>query len=196
VPEVSLHVHHRGINRAAIVVAECDYDRLLRVMIRATARHGVRVHAFAIMTTHYHLVVTPISEDALPKTMQEIGMRYTRYFNRKYGRIGTLWTDRYSAHLIDTESYWYNCFRYVDLNAVAAHLVETPDAYPWTSYRVHALGASSEWLMPHSLYSVLGPTAEARQAAYRAICSVPLTEAEVAFIECPPPVEEPQPAVV
>jgi putative transposase len=185
VPEFSLHVHHRGINCAAIVGSDRDYERLLLLIARAVARHGVRVHAFAIMKTHYHMVVTPFAEGTLAKAMQEIGIRYTLYFNRQYGRIGTIWNDRYSAHLIDTEFYWYNCVRYVELNPLAAHIVAEPEAYRWTSYRVHAWGEVSDWLVPHPLYAALGPTAEARQAAYRRMCSVPLTESELALIRRP-----------
>jgi putative transposase len=137
------------------------------------------------MKTHYHLVVTPSGEGVLPRAMQEIGIRYTRYFNRKYGRIGTVWNDRYCAVLLDNERYWYNCFRYVELNPLAAHIVATPEASQWSSYRVHALGEASGWLTPHRLYVALGPTAEVRQAAYRSMCAIPLTYEEEALIRYP-----------
>jgi len=187
IPDVSLHVFQRGINRAAIVGNEPDRERLLATIVRAAGRRGVRLHAFAVMSTHYHLVVTPPSEGALAKVMQEIGLRHTRYFNRQYGRIGTLWNERYSAILLADERYWYNCLRYVELNPVAAHMVSTPEAYRWSSYRVHALGASCEWLTPHPLYLALGPTAETRQTAYRAMCAIPLTDAELTLQRRPPP---------
>jgi putative transposase len=189
IPDLSVHVHQRGINRSAIVGATRDYERLLSFIAKAATEHGVLVHAFALMKTHYHMIVTPTEDGALAKTMQVIGARYTKYFNRKYGRIGTLWNERYSAHLIDSEHYWYNCFRYVELNPVAAHIVTAPEAYPWSSYRVHASGtAFCEWLTTHRLYSALGATPEGRQAAYRAMCNVPLTDAELALIRCPPPI--------
>jgi putative transposase len=186
VPDVSLHVYQRGINHATIVGDDDDNELLVRVIVRATGRRGVAVHAFAIMTTHYHMVVTPSGPGVLSKTMQEIGLRYTRYFNRKYDRIGTLWNERYSAVLLDDERYGYNCLRYVDLNPFAAHMVSTPEAYRWSSYRVHALGEPCEWLTPHPLYVALGPTADVRQAAYRAMCSIPLTDAELALHTYPP----------
>ena len=186
IPDVSLHVFQRGINRAAIVADDRDHQRLLELITRAAGRHGVGVHSFAIMTTHYHLVATPSAEGVLSKAMQEIGIRYTRYFNRKYERIGTMWNERYSAILLEDEPYFYNCFRYVERNPVAARMVSAPEAYRWSSYRVHALGESCEWLTPHPLYLALGPTAEVRQAAYRAICAIPLTDAELALQRSPP----------
>jgi putative transposase len=184
--DVSLHVFQRGINRAAIVADEHDYGRLLEMIAEAAGRHGIGVHAFAVMTTHYHLIVTPSDEGVLPKAMQEIGIRYTRYFNRKYQRIGTIWNDRYGAILLEDERYWYNCLRYVDLNPLTANMVATPEAYRWSSYRVHALGESCGWLTAHPLYIALGPSAEVRQAAYRAMCAMPLTDGELALQRCPP----------
>jgi len=187
IPDISVHVFSRGINRAAIVADDDDRDRLLDFVVVATGRHGVDVHAFAVMTTHHHLVVTPSSEGALAKAMEEIGRRYTRYFNRKYERIGTIWNERYSANLLEDERYWYNCLRYVELNPMAANMVDSPEAYRWSSYRVHALGVSCAWLTPHPLCLALGPTPEIRQAAYRAMCSIPLTDEELALQRCPPP---------
>ena len=187
IPDISVHVFSRGINHAAIVADENDRDCLLDLVAGAAGRHGVGVHAFAIMTTHYHLVVTPSHERALPKAMQQIGLRYTRYFNRKYEKIGTIWNERYSAILLEDERYWYNCLRYVELNPMAANMVAAPETYRWSSYRVHAFGVPCAWLTPHPLYLALGATAEARQAAYRAICAIPLTDGELALQRCPPP---------
>jgi REP-associated tyrosine transposase len=186
IPDISQHVFQRGINRAAIVGHERDNDHLLELIVRAIGRRGVALHAYALMKTHYHLIVTPPAEGVLAQTMQDIDLGYTRYFNREYGRIGTMWNERYNAVLLDNERYWYNCFRYVELNPLTAHIVSTPEAYPWSSYRVHALGECCEWLTPHPLYLALGPTAEVRQAAYRAMCAIPLTDAEVALQGRPP----------
>jgi putative transposase len=189
VPELSVHVHHRGINFGAIVATDRDYDRLLRLIAKAAARHGVSIHAFAIMKTHYHLIATPTSDGALAKAMQAIGIRHTHYFNRQYGRIGTIWNDRYCAHLIDSPHYWYNCFRYVELNPLAARIVDAAEAYRWTSYRVHAYGERCDWLVPHPLYTALGHTPQARQAAYRRLCQTPLNDAELTLILRPRPID-------
>jgi putative transposase len=186
IPDVSLHVFQRGINHAAIVGHEGDNERLLELIIRAMDRRGVGLHAYALMSTHYHMIVTPPAEGVLAQAMQEIGLRYTRFFNRKYGRIGTMWNERYSAVLLDNESYWYNCFRYLELNPLAAHIVSAPEAYRWSSYRFHAQGESCDWLTPHRLYLALGKTPELRQAAYRAMCAIPLTDAELTLQRRPP----------
>jgi putative transposase len=186
VPDLSLHVFPRGLNGGAIVRDDDDREQLLRVIVKAAREHGVEINAFALMTTHYHLIVTPTSDGALAKSMQKIGIRHTHYFNWKYGRSGTIWNERYGAALLDDERYWYNCLRYVDLNPFRAHIVAVPADSQWSSYRFHALGESCDWLTPHPLYMRLGATAKARQDAYRAMCAVPLTDEEIDAQRHPP----------
>jgi hypothetical protein len=107
--------------------------------------------------------IIAIGRDAAPP------VEYTKYFNRRYSRSGTLWNGRYRSKTIDDERYWLNCVRYVEANPVEAKIVETPESYEWTSYRVHAAGEVSDWLVPHHLYLRLGQTPDERQMAYRAL---------------------------
>jgi putative transposase len=186
VPNLSVHVFPRGINGGAIVRDDDDHEHLLRVIVKAARQHGVEINALALMTTHYHLIVTPTWDGALAKAMQAIGIRHTRFLNRKYGRIGTIWNERYGAALLDDERYWYTCLRYVELNPFRAHVVASPEAARWSSYRFHALGEPCEWVTPHPLYMRLGATAKARQEAYRAMCGVSLTDEELDRQRHPP----------
>jgi putative transposase len=186
IPDLSVHVFPRGINGGEIVRSDDDRVRLLRVIVNAARRYGTQINAFALMTTHYHLILTPTSKSALAETMKQIGICQTLYFNGKYGRTGTLWNERYGATLLDDERYWYNCLRYIDLNPFRARMVTAPEDARWCSYRFHALGEPCDWLTPHPLYLRLGATAEARQHAYRAMCAVPLTDAEIDEQRHPP----------
>jgi putative transposase len=186
IPDVSLHVFARGINAEAIARDEEDAEHLRRVVAEAAAAEEVRIHAFAFMTTHYHLIVTPSTESGLPRTMQVADGRHTKYFNRKYKRTGTIWNERYGAVLLDDERYWYTCLRYVDLNPFRAHMISSPEESGRSSYRVHALGEKCDWLTPHPLYLKLGSTPKERLAAYRAVCDRPLTDDELDQQRHPP----------
>jgi putative transposase len=192
IPGVSMHVIRRGINRAAIVRDDLDYRVLLDVVEHAATERGVSVHGYVVMTNHYHLLVTPLDARALPAMMKTIGLRYTRYFNRKYDRTGTLWNGRYTDIHVLSEIYWLTCLRYIELNPVRANMVSAPDQYRWSSYAIHTAGDHSEWLVMHDAYLALGETPEWRQAAYRAICGVPLTDHELAGQRYPPPIRVPK----
>jgi REP-associated tyrosine transposase len=132
------------------------------------------------MSTHYHLLVTPRDAEALPATMKELGERYVRYFNRKYDRIGTLWSGRYKPKPVMDERYWLTCLRYIEQNPVRAGIVAAPESYRWSSYRAHALGETIAWLVDHPVYIALGQDPTQRQLAYRQICGVMLDDQELA----------------
>jgi putative transposase len=186
---MSVHVIHRGHNCCAIFRDDPDRRFFLSLFQIAGRRYDVAVHAFVLMTTHVHLIVTPGDKWALPRTMKLVGQRYVRYFNRKYERVGTLWCGRYRGLLITDACYWLTCLRYVEQNPVRAGLVTAPDAYGWSSHRMHAFGEPTSWLVQHATYLGLGKTDGERQAAYRAISAESLNDTELAFQRYPPPTD-------
>ena len=147
-------------------------------MVAATRVYEVDVHSYVLMTNHYHLVVTASGCKVLAAAMAEINRGYAVYFNGKYDRFGPLWNGRYGAQLLDSHRYALTCLRYVEVNPLRAGIVGDAKNYPWSSYRVHAHGESSDWLTPHPCYLALGLDAPSRQSAYRNLCAVPLTDAE------------------
>ena len=138
----------------------------------------IAVHGYALMDTHTHLLLTPGTKAGTSDAMKQLGIRYVLYFNRKYDRVGTLWTGRFKAKPINDERYWLACLRYIEQNAVRARIVARPEDYPWSSYRAHAFGDPCEWLASHPLLEALGSNPAERQAAYRAICNIPLSTEE------------------
>ncbi|HWP71607.1 MAG TPA: transposase [Gemmatimonadaceae bacterium] len=169
VPGQPLHVIQRGNNRSAIFVAEADYAVFREWVALACNRRGCLVHAYVFMTNHVHLLMTPATADGTGAVMQSVGRRYVHYFNRKYGRTGTLWEGRYRATLIDSEQYLLTCYRYIELNPVRAGLVANPGQYRWSSYGANALGLYDPLVAPHALFRALGYDDESRMAAYRAL---------------------------
>jgi putative transposase len=174
VPGVSLHVRQRGNNRCAIFGDNSDYESYLVMLESAARRFGVAIHGYALMTTHTHILLTPSTDTGPSKTMQQVGVRYVLYYNKKYQRVGTLWTGRYRAKPIRDERYWLTCLRYIEQNPVRAKLVVRPEQFQWSSYGVHALGHQSTLLESHPLIEALGADDAQRQAAYRAVCDIPL----------------------
>ncbi len=166
VPGYPHHVIQRGNNRQAIFASAADYQMLLELLHDNARKFGVALHAYVLMTNHFHLLVTPESPDSLPQMMQAVGRRYVRHFNDAQGRSGTLWEGRYRSTLIQTERYLLACMVYIDLNPVRAGLVAEAKDYPWSSHG-HYVGLRSDKLVtPHSLYWELGNTPFAREVTY------------------------------
>lgn len=173
------HLVQRGNNRSACFAAANDYERYLALLRERSTWHGVAVHAYALMTNHVHLLMTPSTDDALTWMMKSLAQMYAQYINRKYRRTGSLWEGRFRACLIDSESYLLTCYRYIEANPVRAHMVLDAGDYPWSSYRANALGMANPILMPHPAFEGLGRTADERRAAYRELFEAPLPGAFV-----------------
>ena len=169
----------RGHNREPCFFAEEDYLAYLHWLGEALIKEGCALHAYALMTNHVHLLLTPKKAEGVPQLIIALGRRYVQYINKTYRRTGTLWDSRYKSSLIQAENYLLTCQRYIELNPVRAAMVDDPAHYRWTSYRANGLGQSSALLTPHFLYLALGEDAAARQVAYRALFRSHLDKAAV-----------------
>ena len=140
------HVASRGNERKPIYREEVDFELFLDILSETCARFNWVIHSWCLMTNHYHLVVeTP--DGNLSAGMRQLNGVYTLRFNRRYGRVGHLLQGRYKAILVDKSAYLLELSRYVVLNPVRAHMVESPGDWLWSSY-LYTLGEvpSPEWL--------------------------------------------------
>lgn len=158
VPGQPLHIVQRGNNRTLTFAHSEDFGYYLRVLGDASSDFGCSIHAYALMSNHVHLLVTPRDDRAAARMMQAIGRRYVRYFNQGHGRTGTLWEGRFRSTVIDSERYFLACSRYVELNPVRAGIVREPAAYRWSSYRCNARGEPDALITPHPVYVALAAT--------------------------------------
>jgi putative transposase len=166
-PGVPQHIIQRGNNREPCFFAEEDFRCDLDCLKEASEKYSCPIHAYVLMTNHVHLLVTPHVETAIGNMMQSVGRRYVRYVNHAYRRSGTLWEGRYKASLVESETYFLACQRYIELNPVRAGMVAVPADYRWSSYAHHAFGQLDACLTPHPEYLRLDADPDRRRHAYR-----------------------------
>jgi putative transposase len=167
-PGYPQHIIQRGNNRQRILYDEEDYWFLWGRLRDAAAKFGCDIHAYVLMPTHFHLLMTPWNDSGIGKLMQYVGRYYVQHVNSRYERTGTLWEGRYRATLLDPTTFLLAISRYVELNAVRAGLVSDPAAYDWSSYAANVGDEEDELVTPHAEYRRLGRTPKARADAYRA----------------------------
>jgi REP element-mobilizing transposase RayT len=66
--------------------------------------------------------------------VKEVKERFSRWYNKRHGRKGTLWMDRFKSVLVEEGDALRTMAGYIDLNPVRAGLVERPEAYRWCGY--------------------------------------------------------------
>jgi putative transposase len=173
------HIVQRGVDRQPCFHLASNYWRYLDDLHIASGRHGCMVHAYVLMTNHVHLLVTPDSEGATSRMMQQLGRRYVRYYNGCRERTGTLWEGRFRSCLVGSDDYLLACQRYIELNPVRAGLAQSPGAYRWSSYRHHAWGDPDPVVQSHALYFSLGMQAENRRENYVTLVGEALPDRQV-----------------
>lgn len=80
--------------------------------------------------------------------MRSLMTSYSRYFNRKYRRSGSLFKSRYKASRIDANNYLEHISRYIHLNP------RYWKRYPYSSLRCYVKGAEPEWLVSNKVLSL------------------------------------------
>lgn len=126
----------RGNRHGQIYLEEEDYEIFLRLLRAVQNRRPFILHAYCLMTNHFHLELTTKS-DPIWKIMQPLMNYYARTFNQKNGFQGHLFDGRYASCIIENERYFLEVSRYIHLNPVKAGMVREPLDYEYSSYRCY-----------------------------------------------------------
>jgi putative transposase len=128
------HVMLRGVNRDALFLEDADLERFIELLAVVREASGCLILAYCLMPNHVHLVIQTTTEP-IGTVIKRLGIRYAGWFNRKYGRVGHLFQDRFKSVPVENDEYLVTLLRYVWNNPVEAGLAEHSDAYAWSSRR-------------------------------------------------------------
>jgi REP-associated tyrosine transposase len=157
------HVTIHAVDNGTIVRNDVDRLELVTTVSRVVARKGWVCLAFCILDTHYHLLVTT-PEANLAAGMQLLNGTYAQGFNRRHGRKGHLFRERYRTRRVATDAHLLLTVRYIALNPVRADMVDSPVTHPWSSY-AGVIGGKHCWpfIARRELLAQFGPPAAAVQ---------------------------------
>ncbi len=145
-PGYPLHLTQRGNYRQPIFFSDDDRTHFLALLDHHADLRHVRIHGHALMSNHFHLVVTGRVEDGVSRFMQHLTAQYAQYLHGRLNRRGRLWQSRFFSCVLD-DPHFLAALAYVDLNPVRARIVAQATDYPWSSAAAHAgLVAPPPWL--------------------------------------------------
>jgi len=164
------HLMSRGDRREEIFLDDLDRKNFLQTLAAASTKTGWQVHAYCLMSNHFHLVVeTPRAN--LVAGMKWLLGTYTMRFNRRHKLSGHLFAGRYKSLLVDgaTPGYLRTVCDYVHLNPVRARLLgnrERLQKYRWSSYPSYLRGKQKReaWLRCDRLLAEHGLMKESRRS--------------------------------
>jgi len=139
VPGEYFHIYNRGNSKQKIFLDKSDYKRFIDLMYALNSSKkfnfsnsikGISVYerdrgsllvaigAYCLMPNHFHILITPLSEEGLTKFMQKLSTAYAMYFNTKYSRTGGLFEGKFKAEHLNKNTYLKYIFSYIHLNPI------------------------------------------------------------------------------
>lgn len=139
VPREYYHVYNRGNSKQRIFLDKKDYKRFVNLLYAVNSKDkfnfsdsvkGISVYeqikdkklvsigAYCLMPNHFHILITPISEDGMSKFMQKLSTAYAMYFNRRYKHSGSIFEGKFKAEYLNNDIYLKYIFSYIHLNPI------------------------------------------------------------------------------
>jgi putative transposase len=112
------HVLNRGVRRQTLFSAPDEYRKFQHLMLDAQARTPLPLLTYCLMSTHFHFVVQPSSDEELPEFMRWLCGTHARRFNLASGTtgLGAVYQARYRALPVQTDAHFLRVCRYVERN--------------------------------------------------------------------------------
>lgn len=89
---------------------------------------------YCLIPNHFHLVIKQLGDTSVSKLILKICTSYSKYFNKKYNRVGSLYQDQFKAIHIDDDEYLLWLSAYIHQNPKVAGLVKDLKDWKWSSY--------------------------------------------------------------
>jgi len=128
------HVLNRGNGRQKLFQKSHDYLAFVDLLTEALTRFDVRLLCWCLMPNHWHLVLRPMTDDALPRFIQWLTMTHVRRHHEHYHvDPGHLYQGRYKSFPVENDAYFLTLCRYVESNALRAKLCQRAETWDWSS---------------------------------------------------------------
>lgn len=126
------HFYNRGAGGQFVFWKEDDYLFALRLVRTYASALDVTVIAYCLMPDHYHFLLRQDGQERVGLLPQRVFNNYSRSFNKRYDRSGTLFQGRYKAVHVGEDDVLHLC-RYIHANPVK-HGVSSVEAWPYSNY--------------------------------------------------------------
>jgi putative transposase len=141
--------------------------RFLDLLAHIVTKLNWSLHAYCLMTNHYHLVLeTPRLN--LSSGMQRLNAGYAQWFNRRHAVNGHLFRHRFYSGLVESDSHLLELLRYLALNPVRGGLCARAADWPWSSYGAALSRESSRRLLSGRALAYFGPNQKRAREIFRA----------------------------
>jgi len=152
------HLIGRGIEGTKIFRNAKDRNDFLDRLSALCGKGSLVVCAWALLPNHFHLLVQT-GRQPISQSMRELLTGYVVNFNRRHGRHGHLFQNRYKSILCEENPYLRELTRYIHLNPLRAGIVQSLEEledYPWTGHAAIRGSIRRDWQSTDTVLSYFG----------------------------------------
>ena len=101
----------------------------------------IHIISYCIMPNHFHLLLFSDKDHAVSNFTRNVQNSYSKYYNTKYKRNGSLFQSMFKAVRIENDEQLVHVSRYIHLNPITAYLIEANELeeYNWSSAKAFLL---------------------------------------------------------
>jgi len=125
---------------------EKDQNKFLEYLSRYTFLFDYRLHAWCLMSTHFHLLLESGRIPRLSEFMRRLLTAYTVYYNRRHKRHGHLFQGRFKSYIADKSDHFLSLSRYIHLNPRETSKPNDPFRYKGSSLGCYIKGDEPKYL--------------------------------------------------
>lgn len=119
------HVTSRVNNREMLLESDRSKHLLEKVLCRAKKKYSFSIEHFTIMNNHIHLIVYPHGDESLSRIMQWILSVFAIAINKRTGRCGHFWGERFFSSILNSLQQYMCVYQYISENPVKAGLAQS-----------------------------------------------------------------------
>ena len=148
---------NRGVDHQTIFYDDGDRVTCERLLGDLPQEHGVEIHAYCLMGTHYHALLR-CPDGGLSVAMQQFSSSFTRVVNDGVGRDGPLFRGRFQSVPIESDEQVISTVAYIHRNPLDIVPMAAIDAYRWSSLGAYVgRRPAPSWLTTASISAMLAP---------------------------------------
>jgi REP element-mobilizing transposase RayT len=155
----------KGNNGCLLFRHSTDYPKFMHLLNDSREKDPHTLLSYCLMPNHIHLLMET-TDIPLSRIMHRLLLRYSLYFNKRYGRSGHLFQNRFKAKRCKQENYLLQLLVYIHDNPRKAGLVDPQSTYPYSSERIYQRKVAV--LTPVDSMKVLAMIGPSTEAAWRA----------------------------
>lgn len=151
------HAYNLGVEKRVVFENQHDLQRFLDTLIYYTNKNNkprfsfrnretaikenevpsetlVEIVAYCFMPNHFHLLLKQVSDRGISIFLSKVTNSYTKYFNKKYRRVGPLFQGTFRAVQIKSDEELLSISRFIHLNPLTGFIVKDLTRFPFSSY--------------------------------------------------------------